>query len=162
MITSILTTEQYATERAICDRARAYADSIMRPTGGKTRNYLTAEEALHPDYAACDNAMRGRVEKYEILTNPSERLLAYIGKRRANGMGVDREIGASYPVTTWTGDVIGSATVGASWRVHSYVGSRMFQFHAHIAGREYTGRGFGEGMCVSLRETAASKRKRGA
>lgn len=39
---------------------------------------------------------------------------------------------------------------------------RLAPHVARIAGREYTGRGFGEGMCVSLRETAASKRKRGA
>jgi hypothetical protein len=33
---------------------------------------------------------------------------------------------------------------------------------ARVAGREYTGRGFGECMAVMFRETAASKRKRGA
>lgn len=150
MITPVLTTEQYATERAICDRAQAYADSIMRPTGGKTRNYLTAAEAAHPDYTACNNDMRGRVEQYELLTDPPERLVAYAGK-----VGLP-----TVALTTWTGDALGIATITSSWRVRSYIGSTMHQFTARIAGREYTGRGFGDGMCLSLRETAASRRKR--
>ena len=160
MITPILTTEQYATERAICDRAQAYADSIMRPAGAKPRNYMTAEEALHPDYAACDNDMRGRVSQYETLTSPPDRLVAYMGQ--PDRQACNYESAQPWPVTTWAGNRIGTATISAKWRVRSFMGSHMFQFYARIADREYTGRGFGEGMCVSLRETAASKRKRGA
>lgn len=143
----------YAIERAICDKAEVYRAG---------RTVITAEEAKHPDYAACDNAMRGRVEQYELRTNPPETFVAYVGKAKRNGMGVDRIVGQSYGLTTWMGDELGNATLGSSWRVNSYVGSRMYQIYAWMSGREYTGRGFGEGMAVVLRETAASRRKRGA
>ena len=145
----------YETERAICDKAQAYADAIMR---GRKGNYLTAEEAAQPDYAACDNAMRGRVEQYELIHRTPEKFVAYLGEGKRNGMGCDRLVGQSYPVTTWTGDQIGNATIGSSWRVNSYVGTHMHQIYARVAGREFTGRGFGVGMAVVLRETAASKR----
>lgn len=138
----------YAAERAICDKAEAYARATMLRNGKQTC-YLTAEEAKHPDYAACDNAMRGRVEQYELRTNTPERFGAYVSSD-----------GKSF--TTWTGDVLGSCYLGSGWRVNSYVGSRMYQATAWVNGREFTGRTFGAGMCVSLRETAASKRKRGA
>ena len=157
------TEADYQRERAICDKARAYAESIMaNGTGKRVRNYLTAEEAAHPDYAACDNAMRGRVERYEILRDMPEVIFAYIGEGKRNGVGVDRISGQSYPVTTWTGDVLGNATRGRGWRVNSHMGTHMYQFYARINGREYTGRGFGSGMCIRLKETAASKRARSA
>lgn len=164
-ITPELDEEGYRREKAICDRAQAHAERIMR--GGnlsehRSRNYLTADEADHPDYKACNNEMRGRVEQYEVLTDPPEKLFAYIGTPKRNGMGIDRVVGQTYPVTTWPGNVLGYATRGSSWRVNSYLGSHMHQFYAKIAGREYTGRGFGEGMCIRLRETAASKRARQA
>lgn len=151
--------ETYYRERALCDKAMRYLERIQEREG---RDYITAEEAARPDYSACDNEMRGRVEQFEILHNPPERLVAYIGNANRNGMGCDRTAGQTYPVTVWTGRPIGYATRGRGWRVNSFHGSRMFQFYARIAGREYTGRGFGEGMCISLRETAESKRKRGA
>lgn len=151
-----LTKERYAIERAIVDKAEAYR---QRVTGGK-RNYLTAEETAHPDYSACNNEMRGRVEQYEILTDPPEKFVAYIGEGNKNGMGCDRIVGQSYPVTTWAGTKLGIATKGASWRVYSRWGTHMHQFYARITGREYTGRGFGPGMSIVLRETAESKRAR--
>lgn len=141
-----LTPEQYAIERAICSKAEAYAESVMCEGGSKRkRNYLTKDEAAHPDYAACDNAMRGRVEQFEILTEKPSRFGAYIGERVPNS--------SNHYVTTWTGDIVGTCYLGAGWRVHSYVGSRMYQATAWIAGKEFTGRTFGKGMCVSLRET---------
>lgn len=152
----MITAEQYKIERGICDKAHAYADSLMRPGGKLVRNYITAEEAAHPDYAACDNAMRGRVEQYELLTNPPEYFGGYVGKVDGTEYGSKRRA-----LTGWTGAKIGTIVLGPSWRVNSYVGSRMYQAYATMAGREYTGRTFGEGMCVCLRETAASKRKRG-
>lgn len=97
------------------------------------------------------NAMLGKVEQYDVINNPPETLVAYVGK--PNG-------GATYPITTWTGDILGYATKGATWRVNSYIGSHMSQFYARIAGREYTGRGFGAGLSIVLRETAQSKRAR--
>ncbi len=149
-----LSPEQYAIERAACDAANA---AWQRITGGK-RNYITAEEAQDPAYAACDNAMRGRVEQFEILTNPPESFVAYMGEpdRQATNYVACRP----WPVTTWTGNRLGYARCTAKWRVRSWTGSHMHQFRAQIAEREYTGRGFGEGMCVVFRETAESKRKR--
>lgn len=147
MITPVLSQERYAVERDMCE-------------GGtkRRRYYLTAEEAAHPDYAACDNAMRGRVEQYEILTGRPERFVAYMGQpdRRA----CNYESAQPWPVTTFAGNRLGYAQMVSSWRVRSYVGSTMYQFRARIAEREYTGRGFGEGMSIVFRETAASKRKR--
>lgn len=138
----------YATERAICDKAMAYARSTMLRNGKQT-NYLTAEEAQHPDYAACSNEMRGRVEHYELLMNTPERFGAYVS---SDGKSI----------TTWTGDVIGTCYLGSGWRVRSFVGSRMYQATAWINGREFTGRTFGPGMFIGLRETAKSKRNRAA
>lgn len=151
----------YETERAICDKAEAYAKAKRAARGPKC-NYITADEAAHPDYAACDNAMRGRVEQFELLSNPPERLFAYIGDAAPNGMGIERQAGRTYPLTVWTGAPIGYCTLPTKWRQGW---NDMYQVYAWVRGkdgveREYTGRGQGVGMCVSLRETAASKRKR--
>lgn len=156
MITPALTAEQYAIERAICDKAQAFWKANATYSKGGWSS-MSAELSAHPDYAACDNAMRGRVEQFEILRDLPETLVAYIGARRENGMGCAREIGAGYPVTVWTGLQIGNATKGATWRA-GY--DSLSQFYARIGGREYTGRGQGEGMSIVLRETAASKRAR--
>jgi len=45
-------------------------------------------------------------------------------------------------------------------QVAHYGGTRLFAYRATIAGRQYHGRGQGEGMCIVLRETAASRRNR--
>ena len=92
-------------------------------------------------------------------------IYAYIGSGRRDGMGCDRLAAQSYPLQTWQGEQIGVAFMGEGWRVNSWIGSRMHQIYAYSRGedgllREYTGRGFGEGMAVTLRETAASKRAR--
>lgn len=150
----MIDTATYATERAICDKAQAYADKIMgvRIQNGvakRQRNFLTAEEAAHPDYAACDNAMRGRVEQYELLTNTPERFGAYVSSDGKH-------------VTTWTGDILGTCYLGAGWRSNSWIGPRQYQATAWINGREFTGRTFGAGTFIGLRETAASARKRAA
>lgn len=86
-------------------------------------------------------------------------IVAYIGKAKGNGMGCDRILGQSYTVTNWKGKVIGNATKGSTWRVNSYIGTYMSQFYAKIDGKEYTGRSFGVGMSIVLKETAKSKRK---
>ena len=137
----------YTIERAICDKAEA----VMRELWPAWAKGGVIPQAVcdHPDYKACDNAMRGRVEQYELLTNPPERFVAYVAR---DGISV----------TTWMGDRLGSCWLGSGWRVAGYVNSRMYQVHATIGGRTYTGRSPGRGMYVSLRETAASKRKRGA
>lgn len=150
----------YAIERAICDKAQA---ALEAGWPGHARGGAVPQAVCgHPDYKACDNAMRGRVEQYELRTNPPETFVAYVGKAKRNGMGVDRIAGQSYSLTTWMGDELGNATLGSSWRVNSFIGSRMYQIYAWMSGREYTGRGFGEGCAVVLRETAASRHKRAA
>ena len=140
--------ETYAAERAIVDRADAYWQRIA-----PGRNSLTAEEAAHPDYAACTNDMRGRVQQFEILRDLPERFTAYVGDVASPGVRY---------VTVWTGLPVGTCRLGAGWKANSYTGSRMYQIEAHIGGRTYTGRCWGWGMMVNLRETAASKRRRGA
>lgn len=89
-----------------------------------------------------------------------EKIVAYIGKAKGNGMGCEGTLGQSYTVTDWNGNLLGDATKGATWRVNSFIGTHMSQFYARIDGKEYTGRGFGEGMGIVLRETAESRRKR--
>jgi hypothetical protein len=118
--------------------------------------YLKANEAYIAGVR--DNDATGKIEQYEITRDAPEIFSAYIGKDLKCGMGVDRIIGTSYEVTTWTGAKICCATKGSEWRVNSYIGSHMAQFYARLKGREYTGRGFGEGMCITFRETAQSKR----
>lgn len=136
-IAPTLDPETYAIERATCDKAHAYAERIMT-SGKRRRNYLTAEEVSHPDYAACDNAMRGRVEQYEVLTHKPDVIVAYLGERDV--------------VTTWTGDPLGQAMCMSTWRTpRSYVSSTQSHYHAVIAGRKYHGRSGGEGMAIVLR-----------
>jgi hypothetical protein len=153
----MITAETYATERALVDKAEATVRALWPAweRGGFVPESVTA----HPDYRAVDNGMRGRVAQYETLTNPPARLVAYVGKPIAR---TDSAFGLGHrDLTTWTGDAIGTCHLGMGWKVQSWIGSRMYQVNARIAGHEYTGRGFGEGMSVVLRETAASKRKHG-
>lgn len=110
------------------------------------------------------NDARAVLEHYDLANNPPESFVAYIGKQIA-GRGLDGRLGNEpplYELTLWTGRKIGNATMPRSWRVNSYIGSRLFQIYACAFGREYTGRGFGEGMAIRLKETAESKRKRKA
>ena len=156
-----ISADQYAIERAICDKAHAFWKANATYSKGGWSS-LSSELAKHPDYAACTNEMRGRVEQYEILRDLPEKLVAYIGRPSANirQPRVSSSDATRFVVTVWTGQPIGFATRGAGWRVHSHIGSHMYQFYARIGGREYTGRGFGEGMAIVLRETAESKRNR--
>jgi hypothetical protein len=89
-----------------------------------------------------------------------ESFVAYIGKPQRNGMGCDRIYGQHWDVTDWNGNKLCSATRGATWRVNSYIGDTMSQWYCIRAGREYTGRGFGQGMSIVFRETAASVKAR--
>jgi hypothetical protein len=98
------------------------------------------------------NAALDQVEQYDILSAPPERLVAYVGKL-VDGSTCRRWL------TTWTGERLGTIYLGSGWRVRSYIGSRQYQAYATIKGVEYTGRTFGEGLCISLRMTADAKRK---
>ena len=153
----MLSKAEYNEARALCDAAhKAMRDNWPQwENGGAVPESVTS----HPDYLACTNEIRGKVEQCEILTNTPEAIFAYIGAPMGNGMGCDRIVGQTYPVTVWTGDKIGIATKGATWRAGPY-GDELSQFYARINGREFTGRGQGQGMCIKLKETAESKRKR--
>lgn len=140
MIISPISPALYAVERAVCDKANAYWSA------NATGNSMSAELAAHPDYAACDNAMRGRVEQHEILRDLPEEIGAYIGS-----------IDNVRVVTGWTGLPLGIARLVSTWRqnyttMHSYV--------AVIGGVEYRGRGHGDGMLVRLRMSAEGKRRK--
>lgn len=130
----------YEIERAICDKAEAYAESVMRDGGTKRRrNYLTAAEAAHPDYAACSNEMRGRVEQFELNRDKPEKLLAYVS-------------GDGLRVTTWAGDALGDVqTITKTARINKW-GERLCTIRAKIWGHRYYGIGYGHGMCVTLRK----------
>ena len=153
----MLSKVEYNEARALCDAAnKAMRDNWPEwEKGGLVPESVTS----HPDYLACTNEIRGKVEQYEILTNTPETIFAYIGAPMGNGMGCDGVAGQSYPVTVWTGEKIGNATKGATWRVGRY-GDRLSQFYARINGREFTGRSQGQGMYIKLKETADSKRSR--
>jgi len=88
----------------------------------------------------------------------TSKLVAYVGANLNSGIGVDRQHGTRHELTDWHGNRLGSCALASSWRVNSWIGSRMYQIYAWANGKEYTGRGFGEGMVVVLRETALSKR----
>lgn len=82
-----------------------------------------------------------------------ETLVAYVGHKRGDERG-----GQQYDVTTWDGVPIAVCTMAQSWRVNSYVGSRMYQVYAWANRTEYTGRSYGTGMAVVLKETARSRK----
>ena len=93
-------------------RARIDAFEVWR--NGRTSWHVDEVPAELRDV---DNNMRGKVEQYELLRDMPERFVAYIGKANRNGMGVDRIVGQSFPVTTWNGEPLGFATRGDGWRV---------------------------------------------
>lgn len=145
----ILSREEYEAARAICDKAQAYWKANATYSRGGWSS-LSKELSAHPDYAACTNAMRGHVEQFELLTNPPEKFSAYIGSDGRT-------------LTVWTGTVIGDAQAGRSWPTGSrFCGTSLVSYECTMAGRHYHGRSQGPGMCINLRETAASKRKRNA
>lgn len=150
----------YAREKAAVDAAKETFRRLA-PVVYEKGGVIPLEVTESPEWRAVDNDMRGRVEQYEILTNPPERLTAYVGNpTREQKDATNIAAARRHPVTVWTGLPIGTCYLGSGWRVDSYVGTRMYQAHATIAGREYTGRTFGPGMYINLRETAASKRAR--
>jgi hypothetical protein len=149
----------YRREKRLLDQYEAWAAQFTRPNGWTV---IPAKARPKGKAALVDNAMRSRVQRFEIFTQSPDCLTAYIGDGRLDGMGIDRICGQSFPVTVWTGEPIGYATRGRQWRVNSAYGSNMAQFYAVINGREYSGRSFGAGSYINLKETAASKRKAAA
>lgn len=85
-----------------------------------------------------------------IATAPAE-IMAYVGDITPdNHMRRD--------LALWTGAKIGTCRLTSSWPIQSYIGSRMYQIHATVAGVAYTGRGFGTGMIVRLRKCKCQPR----
>lgn len=125
----------YAAERAICDKAAAYAEQFRQRNGWIV---IPADAAKHPDYAACDNAMRGRIELYELHRDKPERFSAYV---------VDNG-----EIATWPGDVIGKvthrSTLGTGWTWRSITVRTAW-------GVTYRGREYASMQLVSLRRIAA-------
>lgn len=82
-------------------------------------------------------------------------LIGYVGASLGDGMGLDRTGPTSRrELTDWHGKKIGTCFLSSSWRVNSYIGTRMYQIYARVDGIDYTGRGFGSGMAVVLRPCA--------
>lgn len=79
-------------------------------------------------------------------------IIGYVGALLGDGMGVERFGPTSRrALEDWHGNPIGQCALTSSWRIHSHLGSHMYQIYATVDGREYTGRGLGEGMSVRLR-----------
>lgn len=72
------------------------------------------------------------------------RLTAYVGEKLTTG--------TAHTLTDWHGKPIGTCYFNKGWKVRSCIGDRMYQIYATVDGVHYTGRGFGKGMCVNLRE----------
>lgn len=157
MTIAIIDAQTYQEYRAIVDRANAYIDTI--PPSRDGWRTISAEAAKHPDYAACNNDIRGKVEQYELLTDTPEAFTAYLqlptGRFDTNYLTAQ-----PFDVTIWTGAKIGTARMTARWKVNSFMGTHMHQFEATVSGRKFTGRSFGHGCMINLRETAASARTR--
>lgn len=84
-------------------------------------------------------------------------MIAYVGKKIVgSGIGCNNDF-ARRELTDWHGKVIGTCYLSSSWRVRSYIGTYMHQIYARVDGVDYTGRGFGEGMAVNLRECAKAR-----
>lgn len=132
------TQSDYSRERAICDTANAYWQA--HATHGKRGSSMTAELAAAPEYAACDNAMRGRVEQFELLRDLPDRFCAYLESGKSDGAG------ARLNVTVWTGESIGQAWVYTIARRGNQWGEKQRFGRARIGGKLYAWRGAGAGM----------------
>lgn len=130
------TETDYRRERAICDKAMQYAERFKQKNGWIV---IPAEDAKHPDYAACDNAMRGRVEQFELLRDLPDRFSAYLSSDCSK-------------VTTWAGDTLGQAWILSSRPAGGSVYScRYYYGRARIGGKLYSWQGYGDGMLCRLR-----------
>lgn len=140
----MLTQEQYEIERAAVDKAAAYwnAHATKSKSGWQS---LSKELAAHPDYAAVDNAMRGRVEKFEIIRDKPEKLFAYasfhereIASRYSDIKRTGKpQVGDQARVTVWTGDQLGLGRVNKVYR--SNLGDWRASIRVVIGGATYSG-----------------------
>lgn len=136
------TQADYERERAICDKAIAYAQQFRQPNGWIV---IPNDAAMHPDHAACDNAMRGRVERFELLRDMPDKFTAYLENDKPDG------IGARLVVTCWPGDPLGFAVVRSIKARRGYTSNKQCYGRAMINGREYAWQGPGAGMYAHFR-----------
>lgn len=137
------TQADYENERAICDKANAYWQA--NATHGKFGSSMSAELCAHPDYAACDNAMRGRIEAFELLRDLPDRFCAYLESNKPDGAG------ARLNVTCWPGNVLGQACIHTVAKRGNGHGERQRYGRARIGGKLYSYRGQGSGMYAYFR-----------
>lgn len=142
------TESDYRRDRATCDKAAAYWKANATFTRGGWSS-MSPELAAHPAYAAATPETWDRVETFELRRDKPESFVAYVGPDGST-------------LQTWRGTWLGVVRLGCSWPVRSHFGPRMYQAEVRAFGRTYTGRTFGKGMAIRLRETAASKRARAA
>ena len=83
-------------------------------------------------------------------------IACYVGKTID---GSPERVGSRHTLETFDGKVIGTCQLKSSWAMPlSFTGSRMYSVRAVVKGREYHGKGFGQGMSIYLRPTAAARR----
>lgn len=133
----------YERERAICDAANKYWQA--NATHGKGGSSMSAELAAAPIYAVCDNAMRGRVEQFEILRDLPDKFYAYLENGKPDG------VGSRLNVAVWTGDILGTALVHTVSKYRPQYSERQRYGCATIGGKIYRWQGQGSGMCASFR-----------
>lgn len=133
----------YTRDRAICDAANDYWQA--NATHSKSGSSMPAELAAAPVYAACDNAMCGRVEQFELLRDLPDSFTAYLASGAGDG------IGARIPVQVWTGEALGIATVHTIAKRGNQYGEKQRYGRAIIGGKLYRWQGQGAGMYARFR-----------
>jgi hypothetical protein len=80
-------------------------------------------------------------------------VVAYVGQTIDHVLGNPPYTGmfSRRNLTDWHGNVIGTCSFTASWRISSWQSDRMYQIWATVNGVRYTGRGMGAGMVCRLR-----------
>ena len=126
----------YERERALVDKADAYWKANATYSKGGWSS-MSKELSAHPDYAAVNNAMRGRVEHFEFMRDKPERYVAYLSSDERT-------------ITTCTGQPFGAFRLGNKWR--SNFGDMRRAGRATIDGTEYSVLAFGGGMYCHLRK----------
>jgi hypothetical protein len=132
----MITQTQYEVERAICDKAQAYwkANATFTKDGWSS---MGKELCARPDYAVCDNAMRGRVEQFELHRDRPDRFTAYISS--------DGNF-----ATVWTGDKIGQVIFESKTERKSQDGAVYAYVIKSNWGKTYRGYGM-RGLCINLK-----------
>lgn len=132
------TESDYLRDKAIVDRANAYWQShaTFARNGWSS---MSADLASHPDWAACDNGTRGRVESFELARDKPDRFAAYVTNKP--------------DVALWPGNVIGTITYRGHWNTSGFGHStkwRQVVFRS-AWGMEYHGREYNTMQLVRFR-----------